>query len=167
MLHVKAFLIEERRIVTPLIDTGSSCNILQRGYCCKHGLMIQPCKKELAGFNGAICSIAGMVEIMLAIRKWKAILPFYVLDHKAHPIIRHPELKALRLFINGVLDSFVGENGDLILCSVVRVSNNCIMYPIILKILRSTSITQLLSFDSFCILLALSVYINITLHRST
>lgn len=81
-------------------------------------------KKELTGFNGSISSMASMVEVVVAIGKWKACLPFYVLDHGAHHIIGYPGLKALHLSINYVLDSLVGEDGDRVLYNVVRVSNH-------------------------------------------
>lgn len=81
LLHAKALLKEERKPVTVLVDTGSSCTIIQRGYCKKHGLVVQPCKKELTGFNGSTSLVVGMVNVLVAVGKWKAMLPFYVLDY--------------------------------------------------------------------------------------
>lgn len=69
LFHVKTPITKERRPVTALIDTNSSCNMIQKGYYRKHGLVIQPCKKQLTGFNGSISSVSGMVEILLSIGK--------------------------------------------------------------------------------------------------
>lgn len=69
LLHAKALLANERRPITVLVDTGSSCNILQRGNDCKHDLVIQPCNEELKGFNGSKSSVVGMAKVLVAIRK--------------------------------------------------------------------------------------------------
>lgn len=45
LLHAKALLTKERQLVTVLVDIESSSNMLQKGYCCKRGLVIQSCKK--------------------------------------------------------------------------------------------------------------------------
>lgn len=110
--------------MTTLMNNSSSFNVLKKGYCCKHGLVIQPFKKELTNFNGSINFVVGLVEVLVAIEKWKAILPFYVLDHGTHLIIRYPSLKTLKLSANCVLDCLVGEDVDRILCKVVKVAKN-------------------------------------------
>lgn len=78
--HAKALLTKERRPVTMLVDIESSCNVLQKGYCRKHGLVTQHCKKELIDFNASTNFVVGMVEVLISIRKWKVLLLFYVLD---------------------------------------------------------------------------------------
>lgn len=52
-----------------------------KGYCKKHELVIQPCKKKLNGFNGYTSLVVGLVHVLVAIGKWKAVLSFYVLDY--------------------------------------------------------------------------------------
>lgn len=44
LLHAKALLTKEIKPIIVLIATRSSCNILQKGYCTKHGLVVQPCE---------------------------------------------------------------------------------------------------------------------------
>lgn len=108
MLHVKALLTEERRLVTVLVDTRSSCNVLQKEYYRKHGMMIQPCKKELIDFNYSISFALGFVNVLVVIKKWKAFIPFYVLDYRTNLVVEYLGLKALRLSVNCVLDNLVG-----------------------------------------------------------
>lgn len=59
---------------------------------------------------------------MVEIGKWKEVLPFNVFDYGTHPIVGYLELKALRLLINCVVDSLMGEDGDRVLYNVVRMS---------------------------------------------
>lgn len=90
----------------------------------KNCLVIQPCKKEFIGFNGSTSSVTRMVEVLVAIGKRKTILSFYVLDLGVHPIIEYSGLKTLRLLVNYVLDTLVGEYGDKVLYYVVKVTND-------------------------------------------
>lgn len=76
LLHVKALLTTKRKPIIVLIDTGSSCNILQKSYCKKHGFVVQPCEKELTGFNGSTSKVLGLVNVLVSIGKWSSTLPF-------------------------------------------------------------------------------------------
>lgn len=123
LLHAKALLTKERKPVIVLIDTGSSRNILQKGCCKKHGLVVQPCKKELTGFNVSTSRVLGLVNVLVNIGKCSSVLSFYVLEYGTHPIIEYPGLKKLRLSVNYVLESLVGEDGDRVLCNVAKMGN--------------------------------------------
>lgn len=109
------FEVAEKKLVTMLIDIGSSCNILQKSYCRKHGLVVHPCEKKLTGFNGSTITVWGMIDVLVNIWKWRSLLLLYVLDYGAHPIIDYSGLKNVRLSINFVLDNLVGDDGDRVL----------------------------------------------------
>lgn len=120
LLHAKALLTKERKSVTVLIDTRSSCNILQKRYYKKHGFVVHLCQKELNGFNGSTSKVLGPVKVLVSIKKWSALLPFYVLENESHPIIRYVDLKKRRLSVNCVLDSLVKSDGDKVICNMMK-----------------------------------------------
>lgn len=119
-MHSWASLIAERKPVTVLVHTSSSCNILQRGYCKKHGFVVHPYQKELTGFNGSTSKALGLVHVLINIGKCSSVLPCYILNYGTHLIIGYSGLKKMRLFVNCVLDSLVGDNDGRVLCNMVK-----------------------------------------------
>lgn len=71
LLHARVPFDEKEKPVVVLIDTGSSCNVLQKGYSKKHDLLAQPCKNKLTGFNGSTSVVMGLVHVLVPAKKWK------------------------------------------------------------------------------------------------
>lgn len=60
---------------------------------------------------------------MVNIDKWSLVLPFYVLEYGTDPINGYLGLNKMRLPLNCVLDSLVGDDRYRVLSNMIKMSS--------------------------------------------
>lgn len=61
LLHAHSWLIQDRRLISMLVDTSLACNLMLLGCCKILGAVLQPGRPNLIGFNGASNKFVGAV----------------------------------------------------------------------------------------------------------
>lgn len=120
LINVKLNMGVDKNVVITLIDTGDSCNVIPKFFCKKHGLVVRPLQSEMSGFNGDKSTVQGLVMFLVEVGKWQAGLTFYVVSHGSYPMLVYPCFKQLQMTVDYVMKNLVGEDGDDMLCRVVK-----------------------------------------------